>query len=473
MTALRSRLLERRERATARRIELEFHPPALEIQDRPPLPASRWLLWLIVVFFTVAVVWSVVGRVEIVGVAPGRIVPSGRVKIIQPVDTARVDAIHVREGDRVASGAVLIELNAADTAADLARFSHERGATALQAARLQALLATPVATVTPDAPAAAGVDAASVQVAEYLDAAQAIPAPAIAAVQAHYQQLAGEYRAERAALAGDLRRNRAADDALTQRIRQLDETIPLITERATAVADLIGRKLAPRSQWLDLEQARIERTRERDIQAAQRAVLDAEWSGLRERLAKLDAERRAAWLAELIDARTRLAGYDEELAKARQRQRQRTLAAPVAGTVQQLAVHTVGGVVTPAQALMLIVPEQDALQIEAWIPNRDIGFVHAGQRATIKIETFEFTKYGTLDGTLARVSHDAVAQQDGSLVYAAEVELAATHVRVDGRDLGLSPGMAVTVDIHLGTRRLIEYLLAPLLRYKNESARER
>lgn len=452
--------------AAARGIELDFFPPALEIQERPPLPRSRWLLWLIVAFLAIAVVWSVFGRVEIVGIAPGKVVPSGRVKIIQPVDTARVDAIHVRDGDQVEAGRVLIELNAADTAADLARLSQERTAALLQAARLQALLDTPAAESVTAAPV-------SIRLADYLDAAITFPASAVAAVQAHYEQMAGEYRAERAALASDLRRNRAGRDALTQRVRQLDETIPLISERTSAVAELVGRKLAPKVQWLELEQARVERTRERDVQIAELAVLDAEWSSLNERLAQYDAGRRAAWLEELIATRTRIASYDEEITKARQRQEQRTLTAPVSGTVQQLAVHTVGGVVTPAQPLLLLVPEQDALQVEAWIPNKDIGFVHPEQKVVVKIETFEFTKYGTLDGTLRHLSHDAVTREDGSLVYAAAIDLAKTSLWIDGREVGLSPGMAVTVEINLGTRRLIEFLMSPLLRYKNESVRER
>ena len=463
MSGALARLLERHEREAARRVELEFYPPALEIQDRPPLPASRWLLRLIIVFFALALGWSVLGRVEIVGVAPGKIVPSGRVKTIQPIETARVTAIHVAEGDRVDEGAVLIELESTDTAADLARLTQERDAMRLQAARLAALLAT------------AGEEAttsSAVTIAEYLDAAD-YPEAAKAAEQAHYEQSIGEYRAARAAIIGELNRNQAERGALNQRLRQLDETIPLVSERAAAVAELIERKLARRAQWLELEQTRIERTRERDVQAAELAVLYAARSGISERLAQLDAEKRAAWLDESTTTRTRIASHDEEIAKARQRQLQRTLTAPVAGTVQQLAVHTVGGVVTPAQPLLLIVPEGDALRVEAWIPNRDIGFVHPGQTAVVKIETFEFTKYGTLAGTVTHVSHDAVAREDGSLVYAAEVELAATHLRVDGREASLGPGMAVTVDINLGTRRLIEHLLAPLLRYKNESVRER
>ena len=149
------------------------------------------------------------------------------------------------------------------------------------------------------------------------------------------------------------------------------------------------------------------------------------------------------------------------------------LESPVAGSVHQLAVYTVGGVVTPAQELMHIVPEENALEIEAWLPNKDIGFVHEGQVAEIKVETFPFTRYGTLAGEIIQVSNDATVDEHLGLVYATRVKLAKTVMRIDEHLIHLSPGMAVTVEVKMGTRKLIEFLMTPLLRYKDESLRER
>jgi len=179
--------------------------------------------------------------------------------------------------------------------------------------------------------------------------------------------------------------------------------------------------------------------------------------------------------------------------KATQRTGLQSLTSPVDGVVQQLAIHTVGGVVTPAQSLLAVVPADSGLEIEAMVKNRDIGFVHVGQEAAIKIDTFDFTRYGLLHGKVTSVSQDAIIKDPSSkddakvvpgangnsdskgqeLVYAARVSLDHTQMQVDENLLTLSPGMAVTIEIKTGSRSVISYLLSPLFRYRQESLRER
>jgi hemolysin D len=141
--------------------------------------------------------------------------------------------------------------------------------------------------------------------------------------------------------------------------------------------------------------------------------------------------------------------------------------------VHQLAVHTIGGVVTPAQDLMHIVPEGGDIEVEAWLPNKDIGFVEDGQPAVLKVETFPFTLYGTIDAEVIHVSNDATPDEHQGLVYAMRVKMRQTTMRVKDKIVNLSPGMAVTVEVRMGQRRLIEYLMSPLMKYKNEAVRER
>jgi hemolysin D len=136
-------------------------------------------------------------------------------------------------------------------------------------------------------------------------------------------------------------------------------------------------------------------------------------------------------------------------------------------------MHTVGGIVTPAQELMVIVPQSAQLEIEAYVENRDIGFVYEGQAAAIKLDAFPFTKYGTLEGEIIDLSDDAISDEDKGLVYKARVSLKQSAMQVDGKQVKLGPGMAVSVEIKTGKRRLIEFFLAPLLKYKDESIRER
>ena len=199
-------------------------------------------------------------------------------------------------------------------------------------------------------------------------------------------------------------------------------------------------------------------------------------------------------MTDLAEAKQKAAQFNEDIIKAERKMEDQVLRAPVDGTVQQLAVHTVGGVVTPAQQLMAIVPAASRLEAEVMVPNRDIGFVTPGQTAEVKIDPFNFTKYGMLQGEVMTVSQDAIVRekpadrmagptpgalsdtsepQSQVLVYAARISLDRTHMQIDDRTVQLAPGMAVTAEIKTGQRRVIEYLLSPLLRYRHDAARER
>jgi hemolysin D len=170
------------------------------------------------------------------------------------------------------------------------------------------------------------------------------------------------------------------------------------------------------------------------------------------------------------------------------------LTAPVDGVVQQLAVHTVGGVVTPAQQLAVVVPSDVVLEIEAMVPNREIGFVHVGQDVQIKIDAFNFTRYGLLHGRVLSVSQDAIVRdvppdktkdntpgaestssepKGQELNYVVRVSLDRTQIQLDDTLANLSPGMAVTAEIKTGSRAVITYLLSPLLRHTHDSMHER
>ncbi|MFN2309471.1 MAG: HlyD family type I secretion periplasmic adaptor subunit [Gammaproteobacteria bacterium] len=201
--------------------------------------------------------------------------------------------------------------------------------------------------------------------------------------------------------------------------------------------------------------------------------LTAAIAAARQQRTSVEAEFTGKVYTEFAETERQVAGLEQELIKAEQRTGLQTLTAPMAGIVQQLAVHTVGGVVTPAQELLKIVPQEGNLEIEAWVLNNDIGFVSEGQIAEIKVETFPFTKYGTLNAEVINVSNDAVTDEEKGLIYAARVLMKDATIQVGDKLVNLTPGMAVTVEVKTGTRRLIEFVLSPLLRYRDEGLRER
>jgi hemolysin D len=238
----------------------------------------------------------------------------------------------------------------------------------------------------------------------------------------------------------------------------------------------------------------VEQQEEFNVQKSHLKETEAAIAAIRETRGQAAAEYRHSLSDELAKAGQKANGLAQDLIKAEQRTRLQVLTTPVDGVVQQLGVHTVGGVVTPAQSLLMIVPSDSRLEIEAMVSNRDIGFVHPGQQAEIKVDTFNFTRYGLLHGQVLTVSQDAVirdrqqdrandrglgTQNDSSepkgqeLNYSARISLDRTNMRIDDKMVKLSPGMAVTVEIKTGSRMILSYLLSPLSRYRQETLRER
>ena len=178
-------------------------------------------------------------------------------------------------------------------------------------------------------------------------------------------------------------------------------------------------------------------------------------------------------LSQRDEAQRKAGALEEEFLKAEQRHGLQILTAPLDGVVQQLAIHTIGGVVTPAQILMVIVPDNAALEVEATVQNRDIGFIHPGQEVEVKVETFLFTKYGTIPGKVISVSRDAVQDEKRGLIYPIRVALGRSSINVEGRQVELGAGMALTAEVKTDRRRIIDYLLSPIARYRQETMRER
>jgi hemolysin D len=453
----RAALAAERARPTPRRRvghELEFLPAALEVMDTPASPLPRALAILLVALFVIALVWSWVGRVDVVAVAPGKIIPSGKVKVIQPFASGVVKSIRVRDGQHVRRGELLIELDPTTTAADRERLSRELAAARIDAERLRAALDH-------------GSGATAFQSLPGLD-------PSLVAMhRSLLNALVQEHEARLASLDREIARKTWDRASIEAQVAKLEQTVPLVRERAESHKALVQEGAVGRLAYLELQQQLIEHEQDLTAQRHRLSETGAAIASLEEQRRKAEAEFRRTALDKLTEASTRAASLGQELVKAEQRDRLQRLTAPIDGVVQQLAVHTVGGVVTPAQTLMIVVPARSPLEVEARVLNRDAGFVRAGQEAELKLETFLFTKYGTIPGKVLDISRDATQDEKLGLVYVARISMARTAMDVDGKSVPVTPGMAVTAEITTDRRRVIEYLLSPLLRYRQESLRER
>jgi hemolysin D len=444
--------------------ELEFLPAALEVLETPPSPFSRVIIWTIITFFLIAIIWACLGKVDIVAIAQGKIVPGERVKIIQPLEAGIVKAIHVEEGQRVKAGQPLIEFDSTVSGADKQRLHGEWIRAEFDHARLKALIDN-VGQQKIEAP---GIDQYfDTSVLPYLDP------NAIALSQQHLTQQYNEYLSQASSLRQQVLERAAELNSAEEQIQRLDATIPLITERANAVKKVLESGVVSRADWLKVEEERINQVKQRDVLKSDRVRLQAAIENAKQQSQALSAKYQSTWMGELAEIRNRLEASRQELVKAEQRNDLQILTSPVEGRVQQLAMHTIGGVVTPAQELMRIVPEDGALEVEAWLENKDIGFVEKGQAAEIKVETFPFTKYGIIPAEVETVSLDATPDENLGLVYTLQARMLRSTMQVNDKLITLAPGMAVTVEVKTGTRRIIEYLLSPVLKYKDESIQER
>jgi len=436
--------------------EAQFLPAALALRDTPLHPAPRIALWLIMAFALIALLWASFGRIDVVATAAGKVIPNDRTKVIQPMETAVVKAIHVREGQSVQAGQLLVELDATTAAADSERLRNEATSARLEAMRAQAMLTAITNGGQPRLEAYREVDAAR-----------------ILAEQRRLSRQFQEYQARQMQLQAEITRRWAELQATQELVIKLEQTAPIARKRAEDYQKLVKENFVSQHGYLEREQARIEQEQDLASSRAHLVEIRAALAEGQQQKATLAAETRRQLLDQHNLATQQAVSLEQELVKAEQRSHLMQLAAPVAGTVQQLAVHTVGGVVTPAQPLMVIVPVDNVLEVEAMLPNKDVGFVNPGQDAEVKVETFPFTKYGTLHGTVMQVSSDAIQDEKLGLVYSTRVGLSRDSLQVENKTVRLTPGMAVTVEVKTGTRRVIEYFLSPLMQYGDESFRER
>ena len=442
-----------------RTVEQEFLPAALEIIEKPPSPAGRAVIRSVILLFVLAVGWSMIGHVDIVTVASGKLVPSGRIKAIQAAQLGIVRHIHVVEGQAVTAGQLLIELDPSITVAEQVRVTATIASLRSEHRRLRKFIDR--------------LDTGNLS----SDDARNSGAVSVAGSELLQDHILGdqweEYRALHAAFEQEMTANQAEQVGVRINLEKLVAILPLITERAAAMKEVVDKDLAPRMHWNELEQERIEAEKEIGVLKQQQGQLQAQAGQIEQQFLSRQAGIRKTVRTQTVELDRKIADLEQTLVKVETQSQQQRLMAPVSGTVHRMAVHTVGGVIKPAEPLMYIVPDSAGLEVEAWIKNRDIGFIEEGQTARVKIDTFPFTRYGTVEGVVEDLSQDAVADNENGLMYRARILIERSSIQAGRHLVKLVPGMTVTAEVKTGKRRLIEFLLTPLLRYRDEFARER
>ncbi|NMG77209.1 HlyD family type I secretion periplasmic adaptor subunit [Aromatoleum diolicum] len=433
--------------------------PGLHRMNTAPSPLPRAVIVVLAALLGALILWAWLGRLDVVAVANGRLIPLGQLKVVQPPESGIVTELLVREGDRVETGQVLMRmdplLNAADQQSVGAEFRHR----ALQLRRIEAELAgAPLKTTADDPPELAEEFRRQLQ----------------ANRQAFHDTLAQEQASlERA------RQNLAAAEAVREK---LDATLPSYKASEEAFNRLAKDGFAGNLVALDRQRLRIEREQDLRAQEHTLASLRAEITQSERRLREIDSQYRQQLLRERSETLATHQKLEQEVRKLSHRGNLLELRAPSAGIVKDLATHTAGTVVSPGTVLLTVVPEGEPLVAEVWLDNEDIGFVRQGQDVQIKLAAFPFQKYGMAAGTVRHVSPDATdpakvpgaaAGARGAPLYRTLVEPAATMLNVDGKVYPLGVGMQVTAEIRIAERSVLEYLASPVRGAFHDAARER
>lgn len=458
----------------------EFLPAALEILDTPLSPIRTAFLWFICIAVVSALTWSYLGWLDIHAVAAGKIQPSGRSKVVQPLEPGKIVGVFVENGTTVGVGDVVLELDPTETTADRNSLARELEATEAELVRRKTAIASAALDTTelPAIPFAADTHASLVLRESSVLAADL-----------------GQIRGLRTTLRAQLDERSAQKERLTMSIQARSDLVAVLKERVDMRTTLREKEVGSRAAVIDALQEYQKEYTALSTDRGQLLETAAGARSLERRIAQSATDFIADQAQKLAEAERRRDRILQELIKARSKNERTRLTAPIAGTVQQLAVTTVGQVVTTGQPLLTIVPQNATIEIEAMILNQDIGFVEPGQEVVIKVEAFPFTRYGTVEGTVVKVSRDAVDERESglgdaasvarpqtsgsassrtqNLVFPATISLKQRTMWIDRREVLLSPGMAVTIEIKTGHRRVIDYLLSPLREVTSTSGRER
>jgi hemolysin D len=437
------------------RHELQFLPAQLELVETPVHPAPQWAMRTVVALVAVVVAIAAFGRLDIVATAKGKLAPDVHVKMIQPAITGVVRRIAVHDGERVVPGQLLMELDTTQAVADVHKARTAKIDAALAMARAKTLLSAQQSGADPIVPAVPGASPEEQTQSQHFAEGQ------------HR-----EYEDKLLSAKSEGLKRQAELDSTRQQIAKLEATAPLARQQADNYRGLVAQKYVADNDYLDKERTALEQEHELAAQQAHAKELIAGIAEQRADIGSITSQFRREQLDAYDKAQQQWAQNQDDQTKADTRQKLLSLTAPVAGTVQQLAVHTLGGVVTTAQALMEIVPD-DTVEVEANVENKDIGFVDAGQTAIVKIEAFPYTRYGYLTGQVISVSNDATQDRKLGLIFPTRVRLASNQIHVENKWVNLTPGMEVTVEINTGKRSVLGYFLGPLVRTVQESMRER
>lgn len=435
--------------------ETEFLPAILEVTETPPSPVGRMVMWTVLMLIVVALVWSIVGHINEVAVAAGKVIPSGQIKTVQVKNKGIVKEINVEEGQLVQEGDVLVVLDPTTTSADYDSLRKRAAYYKLDIQRLTAELTQQPFTPEEDPD---------------------LEPHDLAAEMALYQSRTSDYRTQRQSRQDVIEQKIAKLQASQASYEKYAEILAIAREKEARLEALSEQNAISEFQLLEQQRETIEYTKNAQSELDSINSIRAEIAEAQQNLANVDASYHKDIMTALVEAKKEYYSIVESIKKADEDSRMATIYAPISGRVYNLNIHTLGGIVTDAQALMQIVPEDAKLEFEVYADNKDIGFIKVGQEAEVKVETFNFQKFGMYKAEVQEISADAVndpSDQLRNMKFKLLLDPTSNDINVYGQPAKLEVGMNVSAEIKIKEKRIIDFFLDPFRRYTSEALRER
>ncbi len=435
--------------------ETEFLPAILEVTDTPPSPVGRMVMWSILLLLTVGLAWSFLGHIDETAVAEGKIIPAGQVKTVQVKNKGIIREIKVKEGDYVKAGDPLVVLDPTSSNADYDSLKKRAAYFALDIKRLEAEL-----------------EGKPFLIEQHDD----LNENDIQAERLLYESRQGQYKADYNAASAMVAQKQAALQAAREGYEKYRGMYAIAAEKESRLQTLLAENAVAEFQLLEQKSQRIELEQNMYAQQDTLKQAQAEMDEAQRKLNSVDETYKKDVMTSLVEARKQYYAFEEEIKKAEEDASLTTIEAPCDGRVYNLAVHTLGGIVTDAQALMMIVPNDAELEFEVWADNKDIGFIRNGQEAEVKVQTYNFQKFGVVKATVEDISPDAASDEKDPATYEKyrlRLKIKQDSWDIFGESSKLGPGMHVTAEVKIKQKRIIDYFLDPFRQYKSEALRER
>ncbi len=445
-------MLAMKQTATNTRYD-RFLPSHLALLKSPPSYLALMTAIIISIGILFAILWSYIGKLDIQATAQGRLIVSGRTQIIQAFELSRLQHIYVADGQKVKKGDPLLSVNVLGINQDILNLTYQINFQKIEKLVHHSLLNQQSPELNNEFASLLSIEQQRV-------------------IQT-YQNLKNEYDALVTEINNEIAINRANYSARNLELKDINLLIINIKKRLDAHSALNEKKLISQKEFLEQERELLHTKKEKTTKLAELTILDSQYHALQEKLNRLQTQKNQEWYEKYRQAEFKHASAEQELAKNQEREQLEIIRSPVDGTIQQLATYTLGAVLQPAQQLMVIVPSNDVQLAEVKILNKDIGFIREGQSATVKIDAFPYTRYGTIEGEVLSISRDSTQDEQLGLVFLGQISLNKKSLLVEGNTIELTPGLSVTTEIKTEKRRVIDYLLSPIQEYTSTAMREK